>query len=410
MWSGGAYNDDDDVNNDTGEHVRLYQPILYGKKPTLSHLSSSFIGGQSTSWKLLASLSTSSFVCSNGTNSSSSSSSAATKCPTCQDPLKQLVQLYIPKSSNSNSSNKLIAARNVDRTVIVSACNRASCIAGLFTNNNNNNNNKDNSSSSSNSGSSCNHIFAKGGGNGVIVCRRYNVESDPESMKIEESKAIAAAAASTDDDAVMASADDDDDDDDRQEEENDWAVDDVNDMDDLEAKLASMESNTTTTTNSSSTKTSSSRKKATPKSSEKSTGGESTSAATVSSGTSSSSSASSVSLSFPCFGLHAVQEPPARRVVMDEDDVGICASGASNDKIQQMLKKYMEEEEDEDILAMLRNDQAAHGSDGNNANISESDPGVSPQDRALLRFSDRLQRSPRQVLRYAYNGQPMWSV
>lgn len=334
MWSAAA-KDDDDVN-DNGERVRLYQPILHGKKPTVSSLSSSFIGGQSSSSSLTA----------------SNSNSSSTCCPSCQEPLKQLVQLFVPKSSN-NKNNKSSGSPNVDRTLIVLACNRASCVAGLFTNDK--------------------EGFAKGGGNGVIVCKRYMVENE---VNIEQASQVTA----SDADATAPGA----------QEENDWTVDDMqgnNDMNDLEAKLASMESTTTS-------KASPCKKKANP-TSEKIIGGKGEHVTTA---------------TFPCFELHSVQEPLARRPVMDEDDVGISASGASNDKIQQMLARYMQEEEDEDILAMLRNEGASGSGAGGNSAIAESDPGVSPQDRALLRFSDRLQRSPRQVLRYAYNGQPMWSL
>ena len=237
----------------------------------------------------------------------------------------------------------------------------------------------------------------------MIVCKRYKVVANPENSKQETSSMVTATASAETAPVTM--------------QDNDWTVDDDDmqgdtDMDALEAKLASMES-------ASANKASESKKKSSNPKAEMKTaavkGGENSTTTTTTTTTDASSGTASAfpSSTFACFELHSMQEPPARRAVMDEDDVGICASGASNDKIQQMLARYMDEEEDEDILSMLRNERGrGSGSDNSasNANIAESDPGVSPQDRALLRFTDRLQRSPRQVLRYAYNGQPMWSV
>ena len=60
--------------------------------------------------------------------------------------------------------------------------------------------------------------------------------------------------------------------------------------------------------------------------------------------------------SFPCLLLHSLQEPVAVQLPgTADDDVGITGS---DDKIRQMLARYMTEEDDEDILAAL------HGSVG----------------------------------------------
>ncbi|CAJ1942218.1 unnamed protein product [Cylindrotheca closterium] len=106
--------------------------------------------------------------------------------------------------------------------------------------------------------------------------------------------------------------------------------------------------------------------------------------------------------SFPCYMLNQQVEPPAPRQQIEEDDVGM---GASDDKIRNMLARYMAEEEDEDILAALSGTAGGGGGAG-----GEADERLSEEDRILLGFQDRLRRAPRQVVRYAPGGIPMWSI
>jgi hypothetical protein len=109
---------------------------------------------------------------------------------------------------------------------------------------------------------------------------------------------------------------------------------------------------------------------------------------------------------FPCFEIHAIQEPVVPRGCnLDDDDVGMV--GGSDAKIQQMLARYMAEEEDEDILAAIRG-SSGRGKDGGGR--GEKDERLSPEDRAILAFTDRVKRSPRQVVRYAKGGVPLWSM
>jgi pre-rRNA-processing protein TSR4 len=110
--------------------------------------------------------------------------------------------------------------------------------------------------------------------------------------------------------------------------------------------------------------------------------------------------------SFPCYELSALQEPRSvRKEGLDEDDVGFSGSDA---KIQAMLARYMAEEEDDFILAALKG--SASGGEGGGDGRGERDERLSPADRALLTYSDRLKRSPRQVARYALGGTPLWSM
>ena len=108
--------------------------------------------------------------------------------------------------------------------------------------------------------------------------------------------------------------------------------------------------------------------------------------------------------SFPSFEIHSLQEPPARNSDdMDEDDVGMMED--SDAKIQQMLARYMAEEEDADIIAAIQGSTGyASGARG------EKDERLPPEDRAMLAFTDRVKRAPRQVVRYAQGGVPLWSV
>jgi hypothetical protein len=283
MWRGEDF-------NENGEAVRLYQPILYGKKPVQEDLTCSFIGGQS---------------------------STPLPCSSCQDPLYLLVQLYIPSQSFTKN-----------RTLQIYCCNRASCTEALF------------------------FPKEKGklvDGSGVVVCKRIMTEASlvpPKKFKSDDWDAP---------------------------DSNDWTVEagDEGEMQSLEAKLAAMETRPTKS------KVVVQKKEHKPVES---------------------------SNAFPSFLIHSQQEPPALRPVEDEDDVGMTGS---DDKIQKMLEKYMMEEEDEEILTALR---GSVGSSSGGGRGGEKDERLSAADRAILTFSDRLKRSPRQVVRYAYNGVPLWSM
>jgi pre-rRNA-processing protein TSR4 len=102
---------------------------------------------------------------------------------------------------------------------------------------------------------------------------------------------------------------------------------------------------------------------------------------------------------FGCFMLSPKNEPFAPRQ-LEEDDVGLLES---EDKIRNMLARYMVEEDDENILAALKGSDFGGG-------IGEEDERLSPQDRLFLGFQDRLRRVPRQVVRYARGGIPLWSI
>eukprot|EP00535_Pseudo-nitzschia_heimii_P012095 CAMPEP_0197195168 /NCGR_PEP_ID=MMETSP1423-20130617/30571_1 /TAXON_ID=476441 /ORGANISM="Pseudo-nitzschia heimii, Strain UNC1101" /LENGTH=453 /DNA_ID=CAMNT_0042648735 /DNA_START=70 /DNA_END=1431 /DNA_ORIENTATION=+ len=119
----------------------------------------------------------------------------------------------------------------------------------------------------------------------------------------------------------------------------------------------------------------------------------------------SSSSDEALRNAFKCYLLKKQKEPPSSKSFMeDEDDVGLSES---DEKIRNMLARYMAEEEDEDILAALGG--TAMGG-GGNSNNGEEDERLSEEDRVLRTFQDRQKRAARQVIRYAKGGKPLWSI
>jgi pre-rRNA-processing protein TSR4 len=305
MWTD---KDDDDFSNQ-GEAVRLYRPIIHGKKPSTDDLACSFIGGETTV-------------------------DEPPTCASCQESLRLMVQLYVPKFPATNQEP-------TDRTIQIFGCNRAACVNALTSDSK----------------------FSYGGG-GVVVCRRLTMAPTvPTDDAIMMSKPPAAEAQDSWVDGQKAGDD------------NDWAMDGAadSDMQDLESKLASMEA----------MKVEPKKVKA-PAPPKKSKG---------------------KSDSFPCYELSALQEPRSvRKEGLDEDDVGFSGSDA---KIKAMLARYMAEEEDVNILAALQG--SASGGGGGDGG-GERDERLSPEDRALLTYSDRMKRSPRQVARYALGGTPLWSM
>lgn len=316
MWSNG-----EDFNSE-GKQVRLYQPILYGRKVEQHSLTASFVGGKSEH--------------------------VTTICSGCQRPQYLIAQLFAP-SVPIGSSNK--AVEQIDRTFQVFACNRSECIRSLFTSNE----------------ESQNKLCY--GGKGVITCIRLD-SSKIHLSKTETPTEVIHSASNWECNDVEKSTN------------NDWDAED-SDLGDLADKLAELESG-----------------KMKMKQPER----EQNNVAIHEK-----ESNSPKNEVFPCYELHSLHEPPSTRnknVEMDMDDVGITGS---DDKIQKLLEKYMAEEEDEDILQALRG-SVNGGSSTQRGRRGERDERLSAEDRILLTFTDRLKRCPKQVLRYAYGGEPLWSM
>lgn len=243
---------------------------------------------------------------------------------------------------------------DTERTLYVFGCNKGSCVAAAF-------------------GES---QFSLGGG-GRFVSRH----SQPgEEIKVTEEKAMTEQPSTTTD-AVESSPWGTDDTNNGDDNNGDWDVTDGDDdnVDDVEAMVAAMEMEGNVIKVE---KKKSSRAKQ-------------------------SQNHDDSSSSLPCFEIHSLQEPPRPYQDVDDDDeddtVGVM--GASDDKhIQELLARYLQEEEDPDILAALQ------GSSTGGGRIGEQEEQLPPEDRAMLAFTNRVKRSPRQIVRYARGGIPMWSV
>jgi pre-rRNA-processing protein TSR4 len=62
----------------------------------------------------------------------------------------------------------------------------------------------------------------------------------------------------------------------------------------------------------------------------------------------------------------------------------------------------MAEEDDVEILSAIRGSLGGGG--------TEKDEKLAEDDRVMLMYTDRVKRAPRQVLRYAKEGTPIWSI
>ncbi|CAN0467585.1 unnamed protein product, partial [Hapterophycus canaliculatus] len=115
----------------------------------------------------------------------------------------------------------------------------------------------------------------------------------------------------------------------------------------------------------------------------------------------------------PCF--------PAKAVSFMPEPWGAESSGVEDKDMQNRLRRYKEQEEDRGLVAAL--DQALGLKGGGGAGASRQGAGggaaagigekyerTPARAKAVMRFADRVARSPHQALRYAYGGQPLWSA
>ncbi|MBV5333173.1 hypothetical protein JZU54_06450, partial [bacterium] len=125
--------------------------------------------------------------------------------------------------------------------------------------------------------------------------------------------------------------------------------------------------------------------------------------------------------SFENLDLLTINEPPMRRGGKaddsdDEDEHDDDAGGGGGCDVDAMLSRYLDVEDDEEILSALRGGTGAGGNrDGSCGGGSGGGGGeryerLPPEERAFLSFKRRLRRVPGQVARYAYGGVPLWSV
>jgi pre-rRNA-processing protein TSR4 len=263
-------------------------------------------------------------------------------CKLCSESMPLLVQLHVPLPPNS------IPKASNDRSFYLFVCNRSSCCQAALEQEGGN---------------------VSLGGGGIVLCRRsHGVTKNPSPATQSDMQV----AKSTWDETYQSA---------EEEEENDWEVDDVRtcNNNDMEIMLQQMEDDGPRGTG---------EKKKKPKKK-----------------ISIELENSDVDLpQFPCYEIRCQKEPYGGHNLRDrtnDDHVGIAAS--SDEKIQAMLARYMEEEDDEDILTAIRGSVSG-------VNGTELEEQLSDSDRILLEFTDRIKRLPRQVLRYAKDGIPMWSV
>ena len=276
-------------------------------------------------------------------------------CDMCQSQMFLLTQLRLKQQQQQQQSTPS------DKYVLVFTCPHEGCFGQLV----------------------FDKGFSSGGGQGVVKCfEKRIVIADNEDDKIKEQKNPTTGSSWCTDSKAGGEDDNTKNDDDG----DDWGMGECDDEKmNLENAVAAMENKLdkdgalvmATTT-----------KKATSKSKSKP------------------SSSEALLNAFGCYMLKMQNEPMSTRSMFeDDDDVGLSES---DEKIRNMLARYMAEEEDEDILGALRGSGACGGGGGNGA--TEEDERLSEEDRILRSFQDRQRRAARQVIRYVPGGVPLWSI
>ena len=278
-------------------------------------------------------------------------------CGKCGSPMLLLVQLNLSKVASKSDGAM------VDRNSCVFGCPKSRCFSQM----------KFSGGFSSSS-------------EGIMTCRSTeSASTDPIKARVPVAPVKSAWYSTNDESGDTAGADD-------------WGMEDGDDAamgtDDLEKAVAAMEVNAEKSTSSPKPKVSQ------PKPSS------SNADANMDSSTSPSM--------FECFALTVSNEPDAPSYIqqVEEDDVGVGGvSSVSDEKIRNMLARYMAEEEDEEILSALRGTTTNESSGGaGGGGGREHDERLSLRDRVLRGFQDRISRFPRQVVRYAPGGVPIWSI
>ncbi|CAN0541975.1 unnamed protein product, partial [Ectocarpus sp. 12 AP-2014] len=115
----------------------------------------------------------------------------------------------------------------------------------------------------------------------------------------------------------------------------------------------------------------------------------------------------------PCF--------PAQTVSFVPEPWGAESSRADDKDMENRLRRYREQEEDRGLVAALDHAlglkdagglSSEHGGkEGKGvASAGEKYERTPARAKAVMRFADRVARSPQQVVRYAYGGEPLWSA
>ncbi|CAM9809420.1 unnamed protein product [Ectocarpus sp. 8 AP-2014] len=115
----------------------------------------------------------------------------------------------------------------------------------------------------------------------------------------------------------------------------------------------------------------------------------------------------------PCF--------PAKTVSFVPEPWGAETSRTDDKDMENRLRRYREQEEDRGLVAALDHAlglkdagglSSEHGGkEGKGvASVGEKYERTPARAKAVMRFADRVARSPQQVVRYAYGGGPLWSA
>jgi len=114
--------------------------------------------------------------------------------------------------------------------------------------------------------------------------------------------------------------------------------------------------------------------------------------------------------SFDHHNLEMFNEPHIGNASDSDDEEDVVDSS----DVDQMLSRYLDMEEDEEILSVLKGGDTNNSSSNNNNDKGggggERYERLPPDERALLAFTNRLNCAPNQVARYAYGGTPLWSI
>jgi len=132
----------------------------------------------------------------------------------------------------------------------------------------------------------------------------------------------------------------------------------------------------------------------------------------VNSNTSGNPSSHDIPPSFEHHDLEMIDEPPTGRGNDDSDEDDDDDAGIDASKVDQMLSRYLDTEDDEEILSCLKGGgkSSSGGNNDGKGGGGERYERLPPEERAFLAFSKRLKRVPGQVARYAYGGVPLWSI
>ena len=341
------WQDGEDFNFETGEPVKLYQPAQGPPRRANHHNNTSSSSHDSH------------------IGGTASVNVPIPSCDSCQDPMFLLVQLHHVnlKSSGSDGADADADKKKVDRTLCVYGCPRAKCSSSIS--------------------------FSKGFTTSALTknmrCHRIQTESSSSQPAPVAPVATTKAAWYNDDndktgDAAMNSNNDNDNEDD-----NDWDMDDEEDkagaasLEDLENAVSAMEV-------------------------KEATGAVKQAKKNVVTSNDKTDDTFDSSSMFKCYTLMESREPLAQRTQIEEDDVGLSYT---DDKVRNMLARYMEEEEDTEVLNALK---GVGGSSSGGKGGGEEDERLTDQDRIFFSFQDRLKRLPRQVVRRAPQGIPIWSI